>query len=49
MYSKIAIFISNLFSSRILENEIVTTILYNFTIIAEKAKQKLDITVNNDI
>lgn len=49
MNSKIGIFFSKLFSSIILENEIVSTILYNVSKQLSQFKTKIDNTLNTDI
>lgn len=47
--SKIFIFFSKLFSNKILENEIVSTVIYVIGKELEKFQTKINNTLNNDI
>lgn len=47
--SKIAIFFSKLFSTLILKNELVSTVLYSIVLQLEAFKEQLDADTNEDI
>ncbi len=49
MYTKVTTFFIKLFSNKILENEIVSTVLYVISVELEKFKIKMNNNLNTDI